>query len=673
MIVVVGLSHKTAPIAVREKIALPKGEIVHALEQIVARPTVGEAMLVSTCNRVELVVAGKRGETPALDDLAQDAVEALSSIAPAVVGHLYVHRGSEGVRHLFRVASSLDSLVLGEPQILGQVKEAFEIAKRAETVGACLHRTVPRAIRAAKRVRTETGVGSGQVSVPSIAVDLAKRIFGELEGRNVVLIGSGEMAEAVAKLLHNAGTRLCVVGRNEARVSVLAASVGGEPRAWSALEQSLIEADVVITSTSAPGFVVSYETLKKCRKKRRGRSLFCIDLAVPRDIDPRIESLGEVFLYNVDDLERVVSETFSNRKRESEAAEALVVEEMRGWERWAESLQVTPIVVAMRARVGEVLAGELEKSLRGRLRNLGVDEREALALMVEATVNKLLHAPTTHLREAATDRLRIDTIDRARFGPHGAVRARPTIGQRRGAPRDRRGWGFTPRFAARYGYQRGMTKLVVATRKSQLALAQARAWMKTLRDLHPGIEIEELHVTTTGDRVQDRSLAEIGGKGLFIKEIEESLDRRTRGSRRPLLERRARGAARRAHDRLHPEARGPARRAGHEDGRRARGSTRRQSSRDFVTEAGRAADARTDPDLVIVPLSGNVDTRLRKCAEGEVDAAVLALAGLVRLGLADRASEILDPKVCLPAIGQGALGIEHRVDDARHEGLLEPA
>jgi glutamyl-tRNA reductase len=403
LIVVAGLSHKSAPIEVREKIALPKDEIPHALEQIVRRANIGEAMLISTCNRVELVVAAKPKMAPDLDEMAKDAAAALIQIAPAVQKHLYVHAGRDAVRHLFRVASSLDSLVLGEPQILGQVKSAFETAKKAGTIGSCLHRTVPRAIRTAKRVRTETGIGSGQVSVPSVAVDLAKRIFGELGGRRVMLIGSGDMAETAAKLLKNAGTRLCVVGRNEAKVGVLAGSVGGEPRSWSDLDATLVESDIVISSTSAPRFVVEYDRLKQCRKKRRGRSLFCIDLAVPRDIDPRVESLGEVFLYNVDDLERVVSESLSSRKREADAAEVVVAEETQGWERWADGIQVTPVVVALRARIEAVLRAELDKSLKGRLRHLGDDEREALLVMSDAVLKKLLHAPTTHLREAATD------------------------------------------------------------------------------------------------------------------------------------------------------------------------------------------------------------------------------------------------------------------------------
>jgi glutamyl-tRNA reductase len=403
VIVVVGLSHRTAPIEVREKIALPKDQIPTALRQVAAAPSIGEAMLISTCNRVELVVAGKQGPKSNLDAVASDAVAALGAIAPAVRDHLYVRAGTDAVRHLFRVASSLDSLVLGEPQILGQVKEAFEIGRTAGTVGGCLHRTVPRAIRAAKRVRTETELGSGQVSVPSVAVDLTRQIFGELAKRTVVLIGSGEMAETVAKLLRNAGTRLLVVGRNPARVSVLAASVGGEPRAWTDLSQALIDADVVITSTSSPSFVVDGEAVRAVRKKRKGRSLFFIDLAVPRDVDPRVGGLDGVFLYNIDDFERVVSETRQSRQRESELAERIVAEETAGWERWAETLSVTPLIVALRAHFGGMLRAELDKSMKTRLKHLGAEERAALETMVEAALNKMLHAPTALLRQVAVD------------------------------------------------------------------------------------------------------------------------------------------------------------------------------------------------------------------------------------------------------------------------------
>ncbi len=401
MIVVVGLSHRTAPIEVREQIALSKDQVENALKEILVQPHVGEAMLVSTCNRVELVAAAS-AEGASLDATANDAVEALGKIAPGVKKHLYVHAGADAVSHLFRVASSLDSLVLGEPQILGQVKDAFEVARRAGTVGRCLHRTVPRALRTAKRVRTETSVGAGQVSVPSVGVDLARQIFGELKGHTVVLIGSGEMAETAAKLLKNAGCRLIVVGRNAARVSVLSRAVGGEGMSWERMDDALVMADVVVTGTSAPGYVVPQRLVAGLRRKRKGRSLFFIDLAVPRDVDPGVEDLDGVFLYNVDDLSKVVAETLASRAKEADRAEQIVRDETAGWERWADAELVTPAIVTLRAQFAAILGKELDKSLRSRLKHLEGDDRAALKDMLDAAINKLLHTPTQRLRRRAS-------------------------------------------------------------------------------------------------------------------------------------------------------------------------------------------------------------------------------------------------------------------------------
>lgn len=404
MISVVGLSHRTAPISVREKIALPRDRIAPLLQRAVERSAVGEAMLISTCNRVELVTAGRAGAAADLELVARESLQVLTEYAPAVADHLYVHVGGAAVRHLFRVACSLDSLVLGEPQILGQVKAAFELARGAGTVGGCLHRTVPRAIRAAKRVRTETSIGTGQVSVPSVAVDLSRQIFGELSRRTVVLIGSGEMAETVAKLLEHGGARLLVVGRNDQRVAELARAVRGEPRSWDRLGEALTQADVVITSTSAPHYVVDHELVAGQRRKRRGRSLFFIDLAVPRDVDPRVERVEGVFLYNIDDFSRVVAESHASRQREADRAEAIVEQDASGYERWLEATRVDPTLIALRNRMRAMLLTELDKSLRTRLKHLGHEERLALDRMLEAALNKMLHAPSTRLREVAGDR-----------------------------------------------------------------------------------------------------------------------------------------------------------------------------------------------------------------------------------------------------------------------------
>ena len=403
MIVVVGLSHHTAPIGVREAIALPAEAVPVLLRELCETSVVGEALIVSTCNRVELVAAGKSIDAD-LSRVAEACVAALCERAPKIRDHLYRHAGGAAVRHLFRVAASLDSLVLGEPQILGQLKQAYDVAREERALGPILNRTLPRAIRVAKRVRTETSIGSGQVSVPSVAVDLARQIFGEFAGRFVMLVGSGEMAETAAKQLRGAGARVVVVGRNLERAEEVARSVDGEGRPWSALGATLSEADVVITSTSAKGYVIDYDTVATARKKRRGQSQFLIDLAVPRDIDPRVEKLDGVYLYNVDDLTAQVKESLSARSREAERAEAIVVNEALGYDRWADAEQATPTIVALRARIRAALDIELSRSLKGRLKHLGEEDRGALLKMVDASVNRVLHGPTRRLRQAASVR-----------------------------------------------------------------------------------------------------------------------------------------------------------------------------------------------------------------------------------------------------------------------------
>lgn len=402
MISIVGVSHRSTPIEVREKLAFDDADRAALLGSLVETPAIAEALVVSTCNRVEVVVAPApgAGERAAADTVTQ----ALLSRVPAAAPHLYSYLGPRAVHHLFRVTASLDSLVVGEPQILGQVKDAFERARRAETLGAALHRVVARAIRTAKRVRSETPIGTGQVSVPTVAVDLTRQIFDPLEGRTVLLIGSGEMAEQVARLLRGAGCRILVLGRTETKVRELAESVGGQARGFHELKAGLVEADVVVSSTSAPGYLIDRDAVAGARRSRRGRSLFFVDLAVPRDIDPGVESLDGVFLYNIDDLSNVVAEALSGRRRGAEQAERIVAAEAASFDRWLEGTQVTPIVVALRARFETVFSRELEKSLKGRLRHLASSDREALEKMVGAAINKLLHAPTRRLRQGAMER-----------------------------------------------------------------------------------------------------------------------------------------------------------------------------------------------------------------------------------------------------------------------------
>ncbi|MBX3184424.1 MAG: glutamyl-tRNA reductase [Polyangiaceae bacterium] len=402
VIVVVGLSHRTAPIDVRERLAVSSEELPRLLRTLREAPVLGEVMVISTCNRLEVVAAVASGADA---EAALRAIQThLNERAPGVLPHLYAYPGAEGVRHLFRVAASLDSLVVGEPQILGQVKDAYEAAQQAGTIGGELGQVVPRALRAAKRIRTETAIGAGMVSVPSVAVDLAQQIFGELSKRTVALLGAGEMALAVAKLLRQSGAEMVVVGRNPARVAELCAEVGGRGRSFGELEQVLTEADVVVSSTSAPGYVVDLELVKRVRRPRRGRSLFFIDLAVPRDVDPQCELADNVFVYNIDDFSRIAQGSQEARRQEAALAEQIVEEAARGYDRWAEAAQVTPVILALREAFGRVLAAELDRSLRGKLKHLGEAERAALERMVDSALNKLTHTPSQRLREAATAR-----------------------------------------------------------------------------------------------------------------------------------------------------------------------------------------------------------------------------------------------------------------------------
>lgn len=404
MIVVVGVSHRAAPIEVRERLALSREDGSTLLRELTSAGPVREAMLVSTCNRVELIAAGGSLAEESLYEVASRCQGELVSRCPEAAPYVYKHVGGTAVRHLLRVAASLDSLVLGEPQILGQVKQAFERAQKDGTVGSALHRVVPRALRAAKRVRSETTIGSGQVSVPTVAVDVARQIFMDLSGRTALLIGSGEMGRSVARLLHGAGSAVLVLGRNQSKVAALASEVGGEPRGFEDLAASLTEADVVITSTSAPGYVVDATLVSRIRKARRGRSLFLIDLAVPRDVDPKVQELDGTFLYNIDDFSKTVAESLASRQREREAAERIIDSAARGYERWAEAEQVTPVIKALRKRFTSVLTAEVDKSLRGKLKHLDSEHRAALQKMVDAAIKKMLHEPSNVLRSMASAR-----------------------------------------------------------------------------------------------------------------------------------------------------------------------------------------------------------------------------------------------------------------------------
>ncbi len=408
MIVVVGLSHREAPLEVRERLAVDGEGLANLLRALLARPGIREALCVSTCNRIEVYAVGQQDSDEHTLAAAEQVQAALVELAGKTGGanvapFLRTHVRRDAVLHLFRVAASLDSLVIGEPQNLGQERHAFDAAKSAGTVGKLLDPATTRALHVAKRVRTETAIGEGQVSVASVAVDLARQIFGDLTGRTALLVGAGEMAEGAAKALVKAGAGLLVVNRSPDRARQLALDFGGASRPWEELQQALVQADVVIASTSAKGFVIQRAAVVQAMKARRGRSLFFIDIAVPRDVDPAVNDIDNVYLYDVDNLSNLVAESMQGRRAEAERAEALVQREATAFESWTETLGVTATIVALRAKVRASLAAEVERTLTGRLKHLGESDRKALETMIDASVNKLLHAPTSRIKALAGD------------------------------------------------------------------------------------------------------------------------------------------------------------------------------------------------------------------------------------------------------------------------------
>jgi glutamyl-tRNA reductase len=403
VILVVGLSHRTAPIEVRERLAAGSDDLPTLLARLGARSELHEVMLLSTCNRVEVIALTKVDGADASFSAIRQELARHGGMTPdsELASYLYVTTGDEAVRHIFRVAASLDSMVLGEPQILGQVKEAYDAAVAAGALKGKLRRCVNRAFAVAKRVRTETAIGAGSVSISSIAVDLAQRVFGDLSDHNVLLLGAGEMAEAAARSLGRGARALRICNRSFDRAAALARDMQASAVRWEGLEAELVQADVVIASTASSEPIVTRDMVKRAMKTRRGKTLFFADIAVPRNVDPAVHAMDNVYVFNVDDLEHQVARGLEARHADREVAEKIVGEEVARFIAWSRGLEVQPTVVAMRAKTRAVFIAELERSL-ARLRHLEGD-RGALMQMIESAVNKLLHAPTTRLRARASE------------------------------------------------------------------------------------------------------------------------------------------------------------------------------------------------------------------------------------------------------------------------------
>jgi glutamyl-tRNA reductase len=402
---VVGISWRTAPVAVREKLAFREEELAGALQAMTRELPVAEALLVSTCNRVEVYGVARPGNDPTgpvRAFLAHNRGLADGEVADV----LYDHRGSAAIRHVFSVASALDSLVLGEAQILGQLKEAYAVAGGAGTSGPVLGRCLERAFGVAKRVRTETAIARGAANVSTVAVDLAKRVFGNLEGKSVLVVGAGKMSTLAARHLYTSGaTHIVVTNRSPEKAERLAAEIDGIARPWEDLERLLVEADVVISSTGARQPILTKPLFKRVTKARRWRQLVVIDIAVPRDAEPAIGELDGVYVFDIDDLEKVVAANLAERAKAAEHAGKIVDHEAGQFEHWLRSQGVVPTIRALREKFARVADLELQKTLDvlARKDHTPAQQREVVQRLVNLVVNKLLHQPTAALREAPPD------------------------------------------------------------------------------------------------------------------------------------------------------------------------------------------------------------------------------------------------------------------------------
>jgi glutamyl-tRNA reductase len=400
-IVVVGLNHKTASIELREQLAVPEARLPEALARLKCWPGVAEAVVLSTCNRVELYAVVKE-TSQAFASLR----EYLVTIAPglsqeAIMPYLYYLDGQDAVRHLFRVAASLDSMVIGEPQILGQVKEAFGAALTYKSTGVVLNKVVKKAISVGKRIRTETGIAENSVSISYAAVELAKKIFQDLSGKTVLLVGAGEMAKLAARHLIHAGMHNVMITTRNFEVAVdVAKRFEGLPIPFSDFPREMASADIVICSTGASSYLIDAAEVQRALRSRRNRPMFLIDISVPRNIDPDVGSLDNAYLYNIDDLQGHIEKNLEQRRQEAMKAEELIGPEVDHIVKWLKSLDVIPTIVALRRKAEGIQRSEVSRIL-ARLGPISPRQRELVEDLAAAITNKLLHDPLMALKVEA--------------------------------------------------------------------------------------------------------------------------------------------------------------------------------------------------------------------------------------------------------------------------------
>ncbi|MBI5777180.1 MAG: glutamyl-tRNA reductase [Nitrospirae bacterium] len=401
-IIVVGLSHKTAPVEVREKLAVPESRLDEALARLRSYAGIKEGFLLSTCNRVEVYAVVEQIEEghARVQEFFSDTHLALSS--EQLTPHLYGYTGDRAIGHLFRVAASLDSMIVGEPQILGQLKDAFEVALNHKASGVVLNKLVRKAISVAKRVRTETKIAETAVSVSYAAVELAKKIFSNLSEKTVLLVGAGEMAKLAAQHLVDQGVRrVSITTRDAAGAVELARRFNATSIPFEHFRHEMAEADIVLCSTGAARYLISVEDVEQAVRRRMNRPIFLIDISVPRNIDPAVKDIDNAFLFDVDDLEMRVEQNREERRREAVKAERMVDEEVEQILQWLKSLEVTPTIVALRHRAEEIKQAEVEKAFV-RLQHLSAQERNVVEGLASAIVNKLLHGSLVTLKAEST-------------------------------------------------------------------------------------------------------------------------------------------------------------------------------------------------------------------------------------------------------------------------------
>jgi glutamyl-tRNA reductase len=401
-LILIGMNHKTAPLDLRERLSISCEGAIHPLREIMKIPKMDGVIYLSTCNRVEVLA-----QTIQIRETAeglQDFILQHGNLSrEELIRCLYVYENQEAVRHLFRVTSSLDSLVMGEPQILGQVKDAYRQAVDNGTTGIILNKIMHYAFRVAKRVRTETGLAANAVSVSFAAVELSKKIFGGLQGKTVLLIGAGEMSELAARHLINYGAaQILIANRTPARAQQMAEEFHGRAVLLDEIEETLRDVDIVISSTGAPGYVITAGMVAAALRRRKNRLLFLIDIAVPRDIDPAAGALENVFLYNVDNLQDIVDENVRGRMQEAQKAEVIINEEVSRFDRWYNTLAVVPTIISLKEKADGVIRGELDRSSAW-MQHLTQEDRNNIEILAGSIVNKILHDPIISLKEESQD------------------------------------------------------------------------------------------------------------------------------------------------------------------------------------------------------------------------------------------------------------------------------